>query len=157
MKKPTRLQRKLLSPSQIKSPPFAFKVSGPSLCPGHLYVIGNRSDEQRAEYFAAIAMAAVTGRTDTGCWEEDTPGQVCVVAEIDQTNLIQDKMRLVAQAWGVDLAALERRLRFGSRSALSAQRLLRVLEGDTGQEPFALIIIDQLGVKDLASSNSSGS
>jgi hypothetical protein len=71
---------------------------------------------------------------------------VCVVAEIDQTNLIQDKMRLVAQAWGVDLAALERRLRFGSGDALSAQRLLRVLEGDTGHEPFALIIIDQLGV-----------
>ena len=43
----------------LKIPPF-HAVSGPSLCPGHLYRVDSRSDEHRAEFFAVTAVAAVT-------------------------------------------------------------------------------------------------
>ena len=58
MKKPMKpsgsLQRALLSQSQLKLPPFKYEVSGSGLCLGRLCRVGNRSDEHRAEYFAAI-------------------------------------------------------------------------------------------------------
>jgi hypothetical protein len=42
------LTHAFLSQSQLKPPPFAFKVTGPDLCLGHLYTVGNRSNEHRA-------------------------------------------------------------------------------------------------------------
>jgi hypothetical protein len=145
------LQRALLSPSQLKLPPFAYAVSGPSLCPGCLYTVGNRSDAQRAEFFAVTAMAAVTGRAEVIGWEQ-APGRVVIAADIDQiNNLIQPKIRLVAAAWGVALPDPGRMI-FTSASEPVRQLFAR-LDSLTGafnvvrsKWPFALVIIDQLDV-----------
>ena len=150
MSKPTHA---FLSQSQIKLPPFKYEVSGPGLCPGRLYRVESRSDEHRAEYFAVVALAAVTGLPAVG-WE-DAPGRVVIAAEIDQITLIQDKIRLVAAAWGVALPDPGRVI-FCSFSSGPVDRLyagLDVMSGalnGTGrvpsEGPFALVIIDQLDV-----------
>ena len=86
----------------LKLPPFKYAVSGPSLCPGHLYRVDSRSDEHRAEFFAVTALAAVTDLPAIG-WD-DAPGRVVIVGDVDQiNNFIQPKIRLLAQAWGVAL------------------------------------------------------
>ncbi len=136
------LQRALLSTSQLKPPPFKYEVSGPSLCPGHLYTVGNRSDEHRAEYFAALALSAVVGRADLPVWENE-PGLVAVVVSNEQSAILADKVLLVAQAWGINLPITDRLNTCGCCSG-PVERLRYDLERDTGDEPFSLIIVDQL-------------
>ena len=87
----------------LKLPPFKYSVSGPSLCAGHLYRVDSRSDEQRAEFFAVTALAAVTDLPAIG-WD-DAPGRVAIIGDVDRINdLIQPKICLLAQTWGVALA-----------------------------------------------------
>ena len=52
----------------LKLPPFKYAVSGPSLCPGHLYRVDSRSDEHRAEFFAVTALAAAMDLPAIGWW-----------------------------------------------------------------------------------------
>ena len=86
----------------LKLPPFKYSVSRPSLCAGHLYRVDSRSDEQRAEFFAVTALAAVTDLPAIG-WD-DAPGRVAIIGDVDRINdSIQPKIRLLAQTWGVAL------------------------------------------------------
>src|SRR5258708_19970606 len=80
----------------LQLPPFKSAVSGPSLCPGHLYRVDSRSDEHRAEFFAVTALAAVTDLPAIG-WD-DAPGRVVIVGDVDQiNNFIQPKIPLLPQ------------------------------------------------------------
>src|ERR1700727_2388681 len=58
----------------LKLPPFKYAVSGPSLCPGHLYRVDSCSDEHRAEFFAVTALAAVTDLPAIGWDVSMAPG-----------------------------------------------------------------------------------
>ena len=125
----------------LKLPPFKYAVSGPSLCPGHLYRVDSRSDEHRAEFFAVTALAAVTDLPAIG-WD-DAPGRVVIVGDVDQiNNFIQPKIRLLAQAWGVALPDPGRMIFVGRSEPV--QQLFARLDTLRGEGPFSLVIIDQM-------------
>jgi len=136
----------------LKLPPFKYAVSGPSLCPGHLYRVDSRSDEHRAEFFAVTALAAVTDLPAIG-WD-DAPGRVVIVGDVDQiNNFIQPKIRLLAQAWGVALPDPGRMI-FVGRSEPVGELFARLdtLRGAfngaadlvPSKGPFSRVIIDQM-------------
>jgi hypothetical protein len=125
----------------LKLPPFKYAVSGPSLCPGHLYRVDSRSDEHRAEFFAVTALAAVTDLPAIG-WD-DAPGRVVIVGDVDQiNNFIQPKIRLLARAWGVALPDPGRMIFVGKSEPV--QQLFARLDTLRGEGPFSLVIIDQM-------------
>jgi hypothetical protein len=84
---------------------------------------------------------------------ENAPGRVVIVAEIEQINLIQDKIRLVAAAWSVALPDSGRMI-FTSGSGEPVRELYAGLDTLRGafsgpadvvpsKGPFALVIVDQ--------------
>src|ERR1700720_385850 len=127
----------------LKLPPFKYAVSGPSLCPGHLYRVDSRSDEHRAEFFAVTALAAVTDLP--AIWWDDAPGRVVIVGDVDQiNNFIQPKIRLLARAWGVALPDPSRMIFVGrSEPVWELFARLDTLDLVPSKGPFSLVIIDQ--------------
>ena len=84
----------------LKLPPFQISlVSGPSLCPGHLYRVDSRSDEHRAEVLRRDGLGCSYG-SPSNREQDDAPGRIVIVGDVDQiNNFIQPKIRLLAQAW----------------------------------------------------------
>ncbi len=137
MKNPTlSLERALLSTSQLKLPPFKYEVSGPSLCPGRLYTLNNRSDEHRLQFFAATALAAVTGRPELIGWE-NAPGRVPIVVPRHVFRALQDPFVALARHWEIELPDLNGRLRFLASD--DAPRVADII-ASLGDRPFSVLL-----------------